>query len=150
MGGHYGKEAEEEFRAVAALAAVEQPRPALDQLSRHPLPHAEPLRQSQSSLLEKLNLDCRLIIWEYVLNASYINVVRWQPPHSNSPIWQHSDEINVDCFPYRLGTRNEFAAGKQIMKKEKPLPLLLSCRQMYAPLSTTPSGLLGLMPYMYP
>jgi hypothetical protein len=149
MGGTYGPEAEEEFRAVRALAAVEQPRPALDLLSRRPLPHAEPLRQSPSYLLEKLNMDCRLIIWEYVLNVPYTNVVRWQPPHhSISCIWQHSDELNADCFPYRLGTRDEWTAGKWILKQEKPITLLLSCRQMLDSPSTMLRGSPQLMFYV--
>jgi hypothetical protein len=130
MGGCYGDEAVEEFWAARALAAVEQPRPALNPSSRRALPYAGSFRQSQSFLLEKLNLDCRLIVWEYVLNVPYTNVVRWQPPHGCSPIWQHSDELNADCFPYRLGTQNEYTAGKRIKKEEKPMALLLSCRHM--------------------
>ncbi|KAF2675611.1 hypothetical protein K458DRAFT_397797 [Lentithecium fluviatile CBS 122367] len=120
-----------EFQAVKALAAVEQPRPAANQLSPRALPHAEPCRQIQSFLLEKLPLDCRLLVWKHVLQVPYTRIERWRPPYYGGSISAYGvDALNADCFPYRLSTPT-MERHEATKKQEKPVALLLSCRQMY-------------------
>jgi hypothetical protein len=106
-----------------ATAAEEQPRQAVNETNRRALPHADPSRQQQSSLLQKVPLDCRLLIWEYVLRPSQTRIERWRP--DNKPVFLTADACDADCFPYRVIT-----AGCD--KREKPLNLLLACRQLYA------------------
>jgi hypothetical protein len=130
MACSYGVNDIPEFLAVKAQAAIEQPRPAANQLSRAALPHAEPCPQSQSFLLEKLNLDCRLLVWNHVLQASYTRIERWRPSYYGSSITAFGVEaLDAECFPYRLSTPDkEMHEGTK--KLEKPIALLLSCRQL--------------------
>ncbi|KAF1848009.1 uncharacterized protein K460DRAFT_414641 [Cucurbitaria berberidis CBS 394.84] len=132
MACSYGVADIPEFLAAKAQAAVEQPRPVTNQLSRAALPSAEPYRQIQSILLEKLPLNCRLLIWTYVLQAPYTRIERWRPSYYGSSITAYGVEaLDADCFPYRLSTPDtEMHEGTK--KHEKPLALLLSCRQLYA------------------
>ncbi|KAF2683343.1 hypothetical protein K458DRAFT_432157 [Lentithecium fluviatile CBS 122367] len=122
MACSYGVKDIEGFQAAKALAAVEQPRPAANQISRRALPHAEPCRQSQSFLLEKLVMDCRLLVWKHVHQVPYTRVERWRPPYYGVLL----DALDADCFPYRLSTPNMEATKKE----ENPIALLLSCRQI--------------------
>jgi hypothetical protein len=110
------------FEVAKAASAIQQPREALDELTRGALPRAKPLRQQQSALLETLHIDCRLLIWEYVLRPSQTRIERWRIP-DKAP-WVTPEDSDADCFPYRM-TAAEWG------KFEKPLNLLLSCRQMY-------------------
>jgi hypothetical protein len=113
-----------EFAAAKAVAVHEQPRQAANQPNRRRLPHADPKRQGQSSLLKQLPLDCRLLIWEHVLQVPHTRLERWRPPYHGILVIDYGVEaLDADCFPYRLTT-----AGRE--KLEKPLALLLCCRQL--------------------
>lgn len=116
----------EVFPACKALAAIEQLRPAANQLSSRALPHAEPQQQTQSLLLEKLPPELQLLVWEHVLQAPYTRIERWRPPPYHDRMKYRQTVVDAECFPYRLITSNIDARGKT----EKPLALLLSCRQM--------------------
>jgi hypothetical protein len=109
-----------EFLAAKAVAVKEQPRQAAFRQNRRILPHAAARRQHQSLLLERLSLDCRLLIWEHVLQAKHTRLERWRPPYSRVGT---STALDADCFPYRIIT-----AGTE--KVEKPLALLLCGRQL--------------------
>jgi hypothetical protein len=115
-----------EFLAVKALAAVEQPRPTVKQPSRRALPHAEPHHQSQSSLLETLPFDCRVLIWKHALQTPYTRIERWRPPNDTS---FGMEELDADCFPYRTSTP-DMKKHENKEKQDKPLALLLSCRRV--------------------
>ncbi|KAH7080386.1 hypothetical protein BKA63DRAFT_506347 [Paraphoma chrysanthemicola] len=109
-------------RLAQAVAAKEQPRNALNEQDRRKLPHANPLRQQQCLLLQMLSLDCRLLIWEYILQTPQTRIERWRPT-DRAPFVMLED-CDADCFPFRLRT-----GGWE--KTEKPLNLLLCCRQLY-------------------
>jgi hypothetical protein len=115
--------------AAKARTAVEQPRAAVNQLSRRALPHAEPRRQPQSLLLEKLPLELRLSVWEHVLQREYTTLERWRLPYNDASIiyLNAMAELDADCFPYRLRTAK---TESDVEKQEKPIALLLACRQM--------------------
>ncbi len=116
----------EEFEPIKAIAAKEQPRQPAKEPSRRVLPHASPSRQQKSLSLEILPLDCRLLIWEHVLHAPQMRLIRWRP--SRIPTYTSPEKIDADCFPYRLCTTGQKKGEKKI---EKPLSLLLCCRQLY-------------------
>ncbi|KAH7363699.1 hypothetical protein BKA66DRAFT_208798 [Pyrenochaeta sp. MPI-SDFR-AT-0127] len=107
---------------VQAISAKEQPRQAVNESNRCGLPRAEPLRQQQSSLLQILHQDCRLLIWEHILRPSQTRIERWRIP--NRSVWVSAEDSDADCFPYRI-------TAAEWDKSEKPLNLLLSCRQLY-------------------
>ena len=109
----------EEARAISIKT---QPRQAVNESNRCSLPRAEPLRQQQSSLLQVLHKDCRLLIWEHCLRPSQTRIERWRIP-DRIP-WIPKEDSDVDCFPYRI-------TAAEWEKFEKPLSLLLSCRQLY-------------------
>jgi hypothetical protein len=89
-----------EIQAAKAQAAAEQPRPLANQLSRIALPYAEPCRQIQSILFERLPLDCRLLIWTHVLQMPYTRIERWRPSYYGSSIAAYGVEaLDADCFP---------------------------------------------------
>ncbi|KAF2872891.1 hypothetical protein BDV95DRAFT_568256 [Massariosphaeria phaeospora] len=115
------------IKEAKAVAVNEQPRQAANQPDRRALPHAGPRRQGLGSLLEQLHLDCRLLIWEHVLRTPHTRLERWRPPCDVRTRSFHFNEqdLDADCFPYRMTT-----AGSE--KLEKPLALLLCCRQMYS------------------
>ncbi|KAF2679824.1 hypothetical protein K458DRAFT_490259 [Lentithecium fluviatile CBS 122367] len=121
----------EALEAAKALTAVEQPRLAANQLSRRVLPHTEPRGQTQSFLLKKLPLELRLLVWERILQRPYTTIERWRLPYDSggalSPYGAAG--LDADCFPYQLRTA---MTDWDIKKREKPLALLLSCRQMYS------------------
>ncbi|KAF2829384.1 hypothetical protein CC86DRAFT_465003 [Ophiobolus disseminans] len=131
MACSYGVNDIPEFQAAKVEAAAEQPRPVANRLSRAVLPSAKPCRQTQSNLLQKLPSNCRLLIWTHVLEAPYTRVERWRPSYNGISILAHGVEaLDADCFPYRLSTPDtELHEG--VKKCEKPLALLLSCRQIY-------------------
>jgi hypothetical protein len=110
-----------------AIAAKEQPRQAIDgpNRRRRALPHADPIHQQQSSLLQNLSTDCRLLVLEHVLGKSQIRIERWRP-RTEFTIWVTVTEavVDADCFPYRITTA-------RAEKTEKPLNVLLCCRQLY-------------------
>ncbi|KAH8719334.1 hypothetical protein GQ44DRAFT_829413 [Phaeosphaeriaceae sp. PMI808] len=111
------------------ISAKEQPRQAVNVSNRRGLPRAEPLQQQQSLLLQVLHKDCRLLIWEHILRPSQTRIERWRIP--NKAPWVSPENSDADCFPYRI-TAAEYrktAAGWE--KSEKPLNLLLCCRQLY-------------------
>ncbi|KAH7113710.1 hypothetical protein B0J11DRAFT_619167 [Dendryphion nanum] len=115
-----------------AIAAKKQPRQAVNESNRRALPHANPLRQQQSSLFQVLPLDCRLLIWEYVLQPSPTRIQRWRSRRNwvgFSLDYEYPEESDADCFPYRVTTAA--AASPWIKKTEKRLKLLLCCRQLY-------------------
>lgn len=90
------------------------------------VPHALSHIQSESHLLSSLPLDCRLIIREFTLYTPHTRIERQQPPHSHhSAFIYQRKSLKPDELPYRLTT----AGGN---KDEKPLSLLLCCRQTYA------------------
>ncbi|KAF1939133.1 hypothetical protein EJ02DRAFT_514009 [Clathrospora elynae] len=95
MACSYGVNDIPEFQAIKTQAAVEQPRPATNQLSRAALPHAEPCPQSQSFFLEKLPLNCRLLVWDHILQAPYTRIERWRPPYYGSSITAYSEALEV-------------------------------------------------------
>jgi hypothetical protein len=105
-----------------AISAKEQPRHAVNESNRCSLPRAEPLHQLQSPLLQVLHRDCRLLIWEYVLRPSQTRIERWRIP--NRSAWVSAEDSDVDCFPYRI-------TAAEWERSEKPLNLLLCCRQLY-------------------
>jgi hypothetical protein len=130
MACSYGVNDIVEFQAAKALAAVEQPRPVSNQLCPRALPHAELCRQTQSFLLEKLPLDCRLLVWKHVLKVPYTRIERWRPPYYGGSISAYGvDALDANCFPYRLSTPH-IESYEATIKPEKPIALLLSCRQM--------------------
>lgn len=104
-----------------------QPRQPLNKSTRCALPHADPLRQQQSLLFQTLPLECRLLIWEYVLLQPYTRIERWRP----SRRWLPAKVRYANCFPYRLTTSTAAMAKNEGQKTEKPLKLLLCCRQLY-------------------
>lgn len=110
------------FQRVKAIAAKEQPRQAANEPNRRALPHADPFRQQQSFLFQVLPLDCRLLIWEYILQPSQTRIERWRAPDDFA--FLTPEDRDADCFPYRIT-----AAGAE--KTAKPLNLLLCCRQLY-------------------
>jgi hypothetical protein len=120
------------FEKAKAISAEEQPRQAVNELNRRVLPWAEPFCQHQSSLLQVLPKDCRLLIWEHILRPSQTRIERWRHPH-RAP-WVSAEDSDADCFPYRI-------TAAEWEKSEKPLNLLLCCRQLYVYLfSGTPEG----------
>jgi hypothetical protein len=113
-----------ELITAKALAATKQPRHVLDTRNPRALPHADPRRQDQSFLLKKLPLTCRLLIWKHVLQVRQTRLERWRPAYDGPEVWSGEvDILDVDCFPYRIIT-----GGQE--KPEKPLALLLCCRQL--------------------
>jgi hypothetical protein len=105
-----------------AICFKEQPRQAVNETSRRGSPRVELLHQQQSSLLQVLHQDCRLFIWEYILRPSQTRIERWQIPGKLSRVSAESSD--TDCFPYRI-------TAAECGISEKPLNLLLSCRQLF-------------------
>ena len=64
---------------IKAESAKEQPRQAVDQKDHRALPHATPSGHTQSSLYKKLPLECRLLIWRYILQTPRTELTRWRP-----------------------------------------------------------------------
>jgi hypothetical protein len=87
-------------------------------------------------LFQVLPLDCRLLIWEHILQPSQTRIERWRP--LNNEIYGSAEDSDADCFPYRLTT-----AGAE--KTEKPLNLLICCRQLYVRLEAARRKSLKLM-----